>query len=241
MWKFQCLLLVMKRSYICYYMICMAVPRNKIVALKEFMWKKVGICVCSERKIDQTFPDQEYRVHHYKLCRSCRNKHGGGVIFYINENLPCKVVGLEEVPNDCEMILIEVSIKNRKSLSIGLYKSPLQNVSTSLTICHLSWISRNVNMIIHARFFVLKKLKILTRSNYHRVLHFLLKLPTRFLLTTVYKKVFRIFFILFRSCVICKDKKDLVFAHSIFTFLLLIQDRNKIKKISNTLLFVDIV
>ena len=98
MWKFQCLLLVMKRSYICYYMICMAVPRNKIVALKEFMWKKVGICVCSERKIDETFPDQGYRVHRYKLCRSCRNKHGGGVIFISMKIFLVKLWALKKSP-----------------------------------------------------------------------------------------------------------------------------------------------
>ena len=42
-------------------------------------------------------------------------------------------------------------------------------------------------------------MKTLTNSNYHRVQYFLLKLRTRFLLTNVYKRVFVIFFLLFRS------------------------------------------
>ena len=47
---------------------------------------------------------------------------------------------------------------------------------------------------------------------------------TRFLLTNVYKRVFGIFFILFRSWVICKNKKDLVSKHSFFIFLLINND-----------------
>ena len=50
-----------------------------------------------------------------------------------------------------------------------------------------------------------EKLKILTSSNYPTVQYFLLKLRTRFLLTNVYKSVCGIFFILFRSSVICKN------------------------------------
>ena len=41
----------------------------------------------------------------------------------------------------------------------------------------------------------------------HKVWYFLLKFCTFFLLNNVYKRVFGIFFILFRSWVICKNKK----------------------------------
>ena len=54
-------------------------------------------------------------------CRD-RNKHGGGVLCYVNENIPCKMVNVEGV-----LILIEFSIKTRKWLCIGLYKPPSQN------------------------------------------------------------------------------------------------------------------
>ena len=33
-----------------------------------------------------------------------RNKDGGRIIFKINENIPCKAVNLEEIPDDCEII-----------------------------------------------------------------------------------------------------------------------------------------
>ena len=86
--------------------------------------------------------------------------------------------------------------------------------------------------------FLSEKLKNLTSSNYHRVQCFLLKLHTCVLLTNVYKSVFGIFFILFRSWVICKNRKDLVSTHSFLTFLLVTQDLNKIRNIPNTFLWI---
>ena len=77
-------------------------------------------------KLDETFPNQQFNIHGCKMYRKDRNKHGGGVPCYVNENIPCKMVS-EGVPDDCEIILIEFSIKIRKWLCIGLYKSPLQN------------------------------------------------------------------------------------------------------------------
>ena len=53
-----------------------------------------------------------------------------------------------------------------------------------------------------------EKLKTLTSSNYHKVYHFLLEFCTRFLLKNVYKWVFEIFFILFRSWFINENVKN---------------------------------
>ena len=81
----------------------------------------------SETKLDETFPNQQFKMNGYKMLRRGTNKHGGGIIFYINENISCKTVNFEGLPGDFEVTLIELSIKNRKWLCIGLYKSPSQN------------------------------------------------------------------------------------------------------------------
>ena len=72
------------------------------------------------------------------------------------------------------------------------------------------------NSIVFEKLGLSEKLKTLTSSNYHRVQNFLLKLRTRFLLMNVYEMVFGIFFILFRSWVICKNKKRLGFYTLVF-------------------------
>ena len=93
------------------------------------MRDKVDICLFSETKLDETFPHQKFKIHGYKMYRRYRNKHDSGVLCYVNENIPCKIVNVEGVPDDCEIILIEFSIKTRKCLCIGLYKPPSQNDS----------------------------------------------------------------------------------------------------------------
>ena len=109
--------------------------RNKIVAVEELMRNKVDICLVSETKFDETSLHQQFKIHGYKVYRKDINKHGGGVIFYMNENISCKAVSrLEEVPDYCEIIFIEFSIKTRKWLSIGLYKPPSQNENLSLIL-----------------------------------------------------------------------------------------------------------
>ena len=75
-----------------------------------------------------------------------------------------------------------------------------------------------------------ENLKTLTSSNYLTVQYFWLKLRTRFLLTNAYKRVCGIFFISFRSWVICKNLKRSGFYTLVFTLLLITQDLNKIKK-----------
>ena len=64
----------------------------------------------------------------------------------------------------------------------------------------------------------------------------LLKLRTRFLLTNVCNRVFRIFFILFRSWVICKNQKRPVFYTLVFWIFIINSRSKQNKKIPNTLL-----
>ena len=78
--------------------------------------------------------------------------------------------------------------------------------------------------------------KQLTNSNCHRVQYSLLKLGTGFLLTSVYKRVFGIIFILFRSWVICKNKKRSGFYTLVFYIFISNSSTKQNEKIPNTLL-----
>ena len=84
------------------------------------------------------------------------------------------------------------------------------------------------------------KLKTLTCSNYHRVPYFLLKLHTRFLLTNVCKSMFRIFKILFRPWVSCKNKKRPGF-YSLVSYISINKSRSKQNEKNPENLFIDIV
>ena len=100
--------------------------RSKIEAVEELMRNNIDISLFSETKLDETFPNQQFKISGYKTFRRGRNKHGGGIMFYIKENIPCKPVNVEGLPDDYEVTLIQLSIKSRKWHCIGLYKPPSQ-------------------------------------------------------------------------------------------------------------------
>ena len=93
------------------------------------MRHKVDICLFFffETNLDETLPNQQFKINGYKMHRRDRNKHDGGLLCYINENIPCKMVSVEGAPDDREIILIYFSIKIQKWLCIGLCKPPSQN------------------------------------------------------------------------------------------------------------------
>ena len=126
--------------------------RSKIEAVEELMRNNIDISLFSETKLNEAFPNQQFKISGYKMFGRDRNKYGGGIMFYINENIPCKTVNVEGLPNDCVGTLIELSIKSRKWLCIGLYKPPSQNEkyfldNVSLALTKMSCEYKNIMLI----------------------------------------------------------------------------------------------
>ena len=122
--------------------------RNKFEAVEELVQNKVDICFLSDTKIDETFPNQPFVINGYKLFRRDRICHGEGVLCYINENIPSKTVNVEGIVKECEIVLMEFSIKTRKWLFIGLYKPFSQDENSfldnlSLIINRVTWQYKN--------------------------------------------------------------------------------------------------
>ena len=59
----------------------------------------------------------------YKFVRKDRNKFGGGIAFYINDQLPSRPIKIEN-PSDIEILTIEITIRKNKILVAGIYKPP---------------------------------------------------------------------------------------------------------------------
>ena len=181
----------------------------------------------SETKVDKTFPNQQFKINGYKMLRKDRDRFGGGLMFYVNEQIPSKVLSLESIPMDTELILLEFTVKIQRWLCVGIYRPPPQNEKyfidhLSKTLGQLScqydknMLIGDFNLTINNKSlekllqkirqssivfkkpgFLSKKLKTFTSSNYHRFQYFLLKLHICYLLTNVYKRVFENFFCLF--------------------------------------------
>ena len=126
--------------------------RNKFNVAEELVQNKVDICLLSETKSDETFSNQQFVINGCKLFRRDRNCHGEDVLCYINENISSKTVNVEVIVKECEIVLIEFSIRSRKWLFIGLYKPPSQNEKNcldnlSLIINRLTFQYENVMLI----------------------------------------------------------------------------------------------
>ena len=100
---------------------------NKRRAAEDMITNNIDICLLSDTKIDESFPNQQYNISIYKAFRRDGNKHDGGFLFYISENISCKLINGEIIPSDIEIIMFEFLVETRKWLCIGLYKSPSQN------------------------------------------------------------------------------------------------------------------
>ena len=102
--------------------------KNKFVFVEDII-KLLDVFLVSESKLDHTFPSNQFRINSYKIFRLDRNRFGGGLILYINENIPCKQLQEHVHLQSVEVITIEFYQNNQKWLLFGLYKPPNQKTS----------------------------------------------------------------------------------------------------------------
>ena len=63
------------------------------------------------------------------MYRKDRTTTGGGLLLYINENLPGKIINSDKFKENSEIILFEFSVSNKKWLLLGIYKPPHKMIS----------------------------------------------------------------------------------------------------------------
>ena len=49
----------------------------------------------SETKIDNSFPKMQFHIEGYCIYRLDRNKYGGGVLEYVQEDIPSKLIQMQ--------------------------------------------------------------------------------------------------------------------------------------------------
>ena len=90
--------------------------RNKFDTLDEIV-----------KTFDNTFRINKFSLRGHEVFRRDRNRFGGGLILYFNENIPCKPLTDHPVFSDLEMMAFELHQSKRKWLVLGIYKPPSQN------------------------------------------------------------------------------------------------------------------
>ena len=88
----------------------------------------------SETKIDDSFPENQFIIGGYsKPYRRDRNSHGGGLLIYVRDVIPCKELKLKNIPDDIECIFIEIKLRNQTWILMGGYNPEKSSITYFLT------------------------------------------------------------------------------------------------------------
>ena len=88
---------------------------GKFDQLKLMVEHKVDILVLIKTKIDSSFLNLQFHIEGFCLpYRLDRNKHGGGVLVYIREDIPSKILKRTFLPDDIEGVFIELDFRKHK-------------------------------------------------------------------------------------------------------------------------------
>ena len=95
----------------------------------------VDILGIAETKIDASLFDGQFQVNNYKLYRQDRNDRGGGIMMYINDNIPHRLLKqFSGIYHGIDYLTFEIIVKSRKWYISYLYRPP--NVNESI-LCGL--------------------------------------------------------------------------------------------------------
>ena len=83
--------------------------RNKLHSLFEFTYGLVDFLAVSETKLDGSFPTGQLRAPYKKdlLGKS------GGLLVYVNSNIPSKVLKIPDCPIDIQVIPVKLMLRNK--------------------------------------------------------------------------------------------------------------------------------
>ena len=95
--------------------------RNKLESISKLIKGKFDIFLINETKLVASFPSNQFAMFCYTFVKMDKNKFGGGIAFYINDQLP-KWTIKNENPSDTEILTIEITIHKNKILAAEIYK-----------------------------------------------------------------------------------------------------------------------
>ena len=86
------------------------------------------ILVITETKLDETYPNFQFYIEGYSLpFRLDRNRNGGGLMIYVREDIPSKLLKKHNFQYDIEGLFIELNFRKSKWLLGGFYDPPSQS------------------------------------------------------------------------------------------------------------------
>ena len=102
---------------------------NKFEGIMDLVSNQLDIFLISETKIDSSFPDAQFSHGGYsKPHRKDRILGGGGgLLLYVNDNIPSRQLTEHVIPDDIEIMCVEINLKKQKWVLLGIYRPPKMN------------------------------------------------------------------------------------------------------------------
>ena len=105
----------------------------KFEPLRDMIKDNVDILLVSETKIDDSYPEGRFFIEGYKEpIRLDRNKNGGGLLFFVHDDLECKEIKSHKLTKKTEGIFLKLTIRNTKWLIMGGYNPKKENIKNFL-------------------------------------------------------------------------------------------------------------
>ena len=107
--------------------------RNKFGFLLSQNTKYVDILLLSDTKLDDSFPTGQFSLNVYsKPCRLDRSSDGGGVLLYVRDDIPSRLLTDYKIKDNVELFFVEVHIRKKKWLLSCSYNPHKSNISNHL-------------------------------------------------------------------------------------------------------------
>ena len=88
--------------------------------------------VC-ETKIDMSLPTSQFIIQGFAApFRLDRTNTGGGILVYVRDDIPSKLLNISYVSSDTECLAIEINLRKTKWLLICSYSPHRNNISNHL-------------------------------------------------------------------------------------------------------------
>ena len=79
----------------------------KFDSIRSIAIDKIDVMVLVETKLDDTCPTSQFFMGGYsRPFRRDRNRYGGGILIYVREDIPCKILHDHNLPEDIEGIFL---------------------------------------------------------------------------------------------------------------------------------------
>ena len=113
---------------------------SKFDQLREIVLKYVDVLVVTETKLDDTFLTSQFSVTGFSVpYRLDPNRNGGGIIIFIRDYIPSRVLTKHVFPEDIERLFIELNFRKSKRLLLEHITHQMKYVSSVsfVNITHL--------------------------------------------------------------------------------------------------------